>query len=248
MVEWRVLSMIPKKIHYCWFGGKPLPNDVKRCIASWRKFCPDYEIIEWTEKNFCIENQNQFVKDAYKNKAWAFVSDYARLKIVYENGGIYLDTDVEIIKKLDLLLDNTAFFGVHQVNHLVNTGLGFGAEKGSFILKELLDSYDEVKFDINKKDELSCPKLNTQIFKQLGYIYSNSVMKSQYFTIYPEEYFDPISLGDEVANILSDKTFSIHHYNASWTSLMNRVKRKIIRKLGRSNISELKRISKGKTR
>ncbi|MTV77975.1 exopolysaccharide biosynthesis protein, partial [Streptococcus pneumoniae] len=87
--------MIPKKIHYCWFGGKPLSNNVKRCIASWKKFCPDYEIIEWTEKNFCIENQNQFVQDAYRDKAWAFVSDYARLKIIYENGGIYLDTDVE---------------------------------------------------------------------------------------------------------------------------------------------------------
>ncbi|HET5052610.1 TPA: exopolysaccharide biosynthesis protein [Streptococcus pneumoniae] len=240
--------MIPKKIHYCWFGGKPLSNDVKRCIASWKKFCPDYEIIEWTEKNFCIENQNQFVQDAYRDKAWAFVSDYARLKIIYENGGIYLDTDVEVIKNLDKLLENKAFFGVHQVNHLVNTGLGFGSEKGTSILKELLNLYDEIEFDLSKKDELLCPELNTPVFKRLDYTYSDCVVKNEYFTIYPEEYFDPISLGDGVENILSDKTFSIHHYSASWTSLRNQMKSKIIRKLGRSNILELKRILKGKTR
>lgn len=90
--------MIPKIIHYCWFGGKELPIEVKKCIASWRKMCPDYEIIRWDESNFDV-GQHPFVREAYKAKVWAFVSDYARLKVVYDNGGIYLDTDVELRKK-----------------------------------------------------------------------------------------------------------------------------------------------------
>ena len=89
--------MIPKIIHYCWFGGKELPIEVKKCIASWRKMCPDYEIIRWNESNFDV-GQHPFVREAYKAKVWAFVSDYARLKVVYDNGGIYLDTDVETLR------------------------------------------------------------------------------------------------------------------------------------------------------
>lgn len=92
--------MIPKVIHYCWFGNNPLPNDVKKCIKSWEKYCPDYEIKRWDEHNFDVY-QNEFIKSAYDAKAWAFVSDYARLKIIYDEGGIYLDTDVELQKNLD---------------------------------------------------------------------------------------------------------------------------------------------------
>ena len=105
--------MIPKKIHYCWFGKNPLPADVKKCIESWKKYCPDYEIIEWNESNFDI-TQNPFMKAAYENKAWAFVSDYARLKVVYDNGGIYLDTDVELLKSLDSLLENPCYLAIQQ--------------------------------------------------------------------------------------------------------------------------------------
>ena len=105
--------MIPKIIHYCWFGGKPLPQNVEMCIKSWREKCPDYEIILWNENNYDI-NCNTFVRNAYQNKAWAFVSDYARLQIVYENGGIYLDTDVELLKSLNSLLDLNLFLGRQQ--------------------------------------------------------------------------------------------------------------------------------------
>ena len=159
--------MIPKKIHYCWFGGGPLPTDVKKCIDSWRKFCPDYEIIRWDESNFIISDQNNFVQAAYENKAWAFVSDYARLRIIYENGGIYLDTDVELIRNLDELLDHVAFFGAHQVNGLVATGLGFGSEKRTKILKELLRLYDNTDFDPCKKNELACPILNSFVKRRI---------------------------------------------------------------------------------
>ena len=97
--------MIPKVIHYCWFGGKPLPKDVLDCIASWKKYCPEYEIRQWNETNFDLDC-HPFVRSAYNAKAWAFVSDYARLKIVFDNGGIYFDTDVELLKNIDFLLSN----------------------------------------------------------------------------------------------------------------------------------------------
>ena len=119
--------MIPKKIHYCWFGGNPLPELAIKCLESWKKYCPDYEIIEWNETNFNLDSC-EYVREAYQAKKWAFVSDYARLKVVYDNGGIYLDTDVELIKSLDRLLKNKSFFGT-ETTGVVATGLGFGAEK-----------------------------------------------------------------------------------------------------------------------
>lgn len=120
--------MIEKKIHYCWFGGNELPTKAKRCIKSWKKYFPDYEIIEWNEKNFDI-NFNNYAKEAYLNKKYAFFTDVARLYIIYHNGGIYFDVDVEVIKKFDNdILSNEAFFGLETEN-TVNTGLGFGATK-----------------------------------------------------------------------------------------------------------------------
>ena len=97
--------MIPKVIHYCWFGGNPLPEEAKRCIESWKKYCPDYKIIEWNENNYDV-NSNEYMKSAYKEKKWAFVSDYARIDVVYKYGGIYMDTDVELVKGLDNLLND----------------------------------------------------------------------------------------------------------------------------------------------
>ena len=117
---------IPKVIHYCWFGGNPKPKLVQKCIHSWKKYCPDYEIIEWNESNFDISSCPLYVRQAYDVKKWAFVSDYARLKIIHTCGGIYLDTDVELIKSLDSLLEYNAFFGFEDGKY-VATGLGFGA-------------------------------------------------------------------------------------------------------------------------
>ena len=105
--------MIPKVIHYCWFGNKPLPKEVKKCIESWKKYAPDYKIIQWNESNFNV-HQHPFMDAAYKANAWAFVSDYARLKIIFDNGGIYFDTDVEVLKKPDFLLNNSFYIGVQQ--------------------------------------------------------------------------------------------------------------------------------------
>ena len=119
--------MIPKIIHYCWFGGKPLPPEVRRCIRSWQRVCPDYEIRRWDETNFDV-TAHPFMKAAYEAGAWAFVSDIARLMVVHAHGGIYLDTDVELLRRPDGLLDNGCYVGTQQADGQIATGLGFGAE------------------------------------------------------------------------------------------------------------------------
>ena len=125
--------MIPKLIHYCWFGHNPLPKDAKRCIRSWKKYCPDYVIKEWNEDNFDISQCPQYVRQAYEAKKWAFVSDYVRLKLVHDHGGVYMDTDVELLKPLDRLLSHKAYFGFEDDGLQINTGLGFGAERGESV-------------------------------------------------------------------------------------------------------------------
>lgn len=135
---------IPKVLHYCWFGGAPKPKNIQNCIRSWKKYCPDYEIIEWNEQNFDV-SQSLYTRQAYDARRWAFVADYARLKILYEQGGIYMDTDVELLRPLDDLLAYPAFFGF-QHNNEVATGLSFGAEARSPVVKALLDDYDSLPF------------------------------------------------------------------------------------------------------
>ncbi|MEE1059147.1 MAG: glycosyltransferase, partial [Treponema sp.] len=131
--------MIPKKIHYCWFGGNPLPDFAKRCIESWRKFFPDYEIIEWNEHNYDV-HKIPYISQAYNAKKFAFVSDYARFDILYEHGGLYFDTDVEVIKPFDDLVEKGAFAGVECPGKLA-AGLGLASPAASPIYKEILDSY-----------------------------------------------------------------------------------------------------------
>ena len=134
--------MIPKVIHYCWFGGKKIPLEFRRYMKSWRKFCPDYEIREWNESNFDVF-AHPFTKSAYEAKAWAFVSDYARLKVVYEHGGIYLDTDVELLKSFDELLMEQGFAGMERPG-VVALGLGFGAEPKHPLIKEFMEYYENL--------------------------------------------------------------------------------------------------------
>ena len=133
------MNRIPKIIHYCWFGGNPLSEMEMKCIASWRKNCPDYEIKRWDESNFDI-HINQYVQEAYEAKKWAFVSDYARLYLLSEYGGIYMDTDVEIVQNLDRFLVHNAFTGFEDDNHIPTAIMG--AEKGHRWIKYLLSYYD----------------------------------------------------------------------------------------------------------
>lgn len=131
--------MIPKVIHYCWFGGNPKSDIIERCISSWKEYCPDYRIVEWNETNFDVECI-KYVADAWADKKWAFVSDYARLRIIYEHGGIYLDTDVLLHNHIDDLLSYECWLASDDVRYIA-TGLGFGAEAGHPLIKSLMDAY-----------------------------------------------------------------------------------------------------------
>lgn len=166
--------MIPKIIHYCWFGGKPLPKDVLDCIKTWEKYCPDYEIKRWDESNFDV-NSHPFMKAAYEAKAWAFVSDYARLKVVYDNGGIYLDTDVELLKKPDFLLENQCYIGIQQPESLCTTGLGFGAQKSSPVVQKMMECYDSISFTDQKKSTFACPWLNDKVIRSFGKVSNEDI-------------------------------------------------------------------------
>lgn len=232
--------MIPKIIHYCWFGGKSLPADVVKCIETWKKYCPDYTIKRWDENNFDV-NSHPFTKSAYEAKAWAFVSDYARLKIVYDNGGMYLDTDVEILRNPDFLLENKCYIGIQQPETLCTTGLGFGAEKKNPIVKSMLESYDVISFSEKEKSKIACPWLNDSKIRALGNVDNDNITYLKDITIYPPCYFDPISTGN-TKNLLCNKSVSIHHYAATWTTPRQRLKRKIIRILGEEKYYQLKRI------
>lgn len=209
--------MIPKKIHYCWFGGKPLPELALKCIDSWKKYFPDYEIIEWNESNFDI-GFNDFAKEAYDNGKFAFFTDVARLYIIYKHGGIYFDIDVEVIKKYDNVLNNSAFFGLENIGK-VNTGLGFGAEKNNWMVKELLDDYNNRHF-INQKDKirsLSCPIINSKIFIKNGFNLNGDYEKIKNIAVFPIDYFNPKGGYGQSVNI-TNSTLSIHHFDGSWIS------------------------------
>ena len=208
---------IPKVIHYCWFGKGEMPKLAKKCIKSWKKYCPDYEIVCHSEENFDL-TQNRYLNEAYKAGKWAFVSDYARLKIIYENGGIYLDTDVELIKPIDDLVRLKGFMGFDEKG-IVATGLGFGAEKGNEIVLEFLKDYDDIPFVLpdGSFDLTPCPDRNTEALKRLGMDVDNKNQTFMDVTFLPDEYLCPMDYYTGKKTITKN-TYSIHHYSASWTA------------------------------
>lgn len=220
--------MIPKKIHYCWFGRGELTNKAKKCINSWKKYCPDYEIIEWNEDNFDI-NQNEYTKMCYSEKKFAFLSDYARLMVVYQNGGIYFDVDVEVIRNFDDLLDNKAFFGF-ETNEYVASGLGFGAEKENPVIKTMIDEYEQL-LD-GKHGTIGCPVLNTQALKKRGLVLNGKMQHLDYATVYPICYFNPYDDPTGRLNI-TDDTYSIHWFQKSWMSTKSKIRSKLMKPLHR---------------
>lgn len=207
--------MIPKVIHYCWFGHNPLPQSALHCIESWKKYCPDYEIVQWNEDNFDILT-NLYCKQAYEAKKWAFLTDYVRLKIIYEQGGIYLDTDVEVVRPLDELLHHECFIG-RQPGFQVNTGSGFGAVKGHPLIKTMLDDYAEIPFikENGEMDLLTCPHRNSQWLFEHGMSHDDSYQEIAGASIYPIEYFSPKDAYTRALN-LTENTYSIHHCDGSW--------------------------------
>lgn len=221
--------MIPKIIHYCWFGPKPLPPLQKRCIESWQRYLPDYELRLWNEDNFDISTVI-YVNDAYKQGKFAFVSDYVRFYALDLFGGIYLDTDVELVRSLDSLLGHEAFTGF-ELNDRVAPGLILGAAKGNKILREILDVYNCLEFCIMKDGKLNTVvEIMTNILKQKGLILDGSLQSVQDMIIYPTEYFSPLSLETNKINVTKN-TYSIHHYAGSWLSPQSRVKREVYKML-----------------
>mgnify|MGYP001026247974 FL=1 len=209
--------LIPRKIHYCWFGKHEMSDLNKRCLDSWYKTCPEFEIICWDENNYEYQ-KNSFMKEAYEKEKWAYVSDYARMDIIYNEGGIYLDTDVELIKDLEDLLYQKAFFSV-DFSHLISSGLGFGAEKNNNYIKMLMDMYIDMHF-VNKDgsyNEVPVPELQRKFFKKLGYKENGEYCVVDDITILPETIFAGYNNLVDRFNI-TDKTYALHHFEGTWTS------------------------------
>ncbi|MCF0147979.1 MAG: mannosyltransferase [Clostridium sp.] len=206
---------IPKVIHYCWFGGKAKPEVVEKCIQSWKDYLKDYEIIEWNEENFPVKNF-EFTKKAYEDKKWAFVSDYCRLWVLYNYGGIYLDTDMEVLKPLDNLLENSSFGGLED--NEIAFGI-WGCRRYDKFISEVLKYYNNLNYDDykGKLNELAIPIHLTLIAKYLGYKESHSNISYFYndVAIYPKEYFYPKRHAWQEA-VITKNTYTIHHYEGSW--------------------------------
>ena len=202
-----------KKIHYCWFGNNPKPEIVKNCIESWKKFAPEYEIIEWNETNFDV-NCCKYVKEAFESKKFAFVSDYARFKILYEMGGIYVDTDVEFIKSIDDLPDTFVGF---ESRSSVNSGLIRGAKKGDSLSKEMLDSYQNDSFILEDGSfnlKTICQR-ETEILSRCGLKLNGENQQVGETLVFAPEYFCPKDYITGKLNI-TNRTYCIHHYASSW--------------------------------
>lgn len=217
---------IPKKIHYCWLGRNPKPASVLKCIESWKKHCPDYEIIEWNEDNLDISS-HLYSRQAYEAKSWAFATDYFRLWAVYTHGGIYLDTDVQVIRSLDPLLENHAFMGFESEG-MINSGLGFGSEPGGRFIHELMKVYDSLQF-LNPDGTLNrvpTTEYSTTLARAHGL--TNDTGKIQQVldaTIYPVEYFAPKNYFTGRLKVTRN-TYSIHHYEATWFTQQERDQRR----------------------
>ncbi len=236
--------MIPKKIHYCWFGKKPLPNLAVKCIASWKKYCPDYEIIEWNEDNFDVCSCD-YVKEAFEAKKWAFITDYVRLKVLSDYGGIYMDTDVEVIQPLDSFLTEKAFSGF-ETEDAVPTGI-MACEKGFPLFAEMVLEYENRHFirSDGSFDGMTNVVYITEVCHKKGLKRNNSYQVVEGFALYPKEYFCPKSyLTKEIH--CTENTYTIHHFSASWrTKKQNRwfdFEANIARKLGEERAAALFRI------
>lgn len=222
---------IPRIIHYCWFGGSKMPKQMKKYISSWKKYCPDYQIFRWDESNFDFA-ENNYAREAYKNRKWAFVSDYARLKILFEHGGIYMDTDVEIVRPLDYFLQFPAFSGF-EAEDRIPTGT-MGAEKGNRWIEVLLRDYDSKKFVKvdGSFDMMTNVELITNKTKSLYPIeLNNTFQEFEDFVIFSIDWLCGINLATG-AELRTVNTHTIHHYAGSWLPLEKRIKKRIIRTLG----------------
>lgn len=236
------MESIPKIIHYCWFGGKPLPRSAEKCIASWKKFLPEYEIRRWDESNFDV-NAIPYTCEAYAAGKYAFVSDYARFWILYHNGGVYFDTDVEVIRNMDDVLSGGNFLGVEQQNDekiTVAPGLGIGVVRENALFGEMIEVYSHAHF-LND-DGTPCLKniveITTEQLQKYGLRNIPEIQECCGFTIYPKDYFCPIDY-DTRELVITENTRTIHHYAESWVPRSARFKNALRRIFGKRFITFL---------
>ena len=229
--------IIPKIIHYCWFGRNPLPESAKKCIASWRKYLPDYEIKEWNEDNFNV-NIIPYTRDAYQAKKYAFVSDYARFWILFHYGGVYFDTDVEVIKPLDDLLEDGAFMGWETPSsdgaYKIAPGLGLAAPAQFPLYKEILGGFERLDFHLANGglNPYSMIPMVTDILSRKGLQLDGNTQKVAGVMIYAPAYFCPMNaVSGQV--LITPKTYTIHWYTMSWLPKHRQWRVKMMRVLRR---------------
>ena len=222
------MNLIPKLIHYCWFGRGEKPKLAQKCIASWKKYRPDYEIIEWNEDNFNV-NMNGYTRMCYEQKKYAFLSDYVRLLVVAEHGGLYFDTDVELLKAPEQLLSSQAFF-CFETSEYVATGLGFGSVAHGEAITAMLAEYNFL-LD-GTQGTRGCPRLNTSALVKLGLQQDGALQTVADAVILPSDYMNPF---DTATGILkkTENTLSVHWYSAAWRSPWKRFRTRVMRPLHR---------------
>lgn len=225
--------MIPKIIHYCWFGGNEKPELAKKCIASWKNNCPEYEIREWNEGNVSLESCPQYVRDAYTAKKYAYVTDFVRLKVLCDHGGFYMDTDVELLRSLDPFLADQGVIGFEN-DEFVNSGQMLAAEAGHPILAEMMARYEGIEFW--KADGsmylLGCPHVNTDALVNHGLVRNGQEQTVAGFHVYPADWFNPLDSATGELNKTAN-TVSVHWYSMSWIPWWKRLRVKILRRLRR---------------
>ena len=204
--------MIPKKIHYCWFGRGEKPAIIKKCIKSWKKYCPDYEIIEWNEDNFDI-NGNSWTKQAYENKKYAFVADFVRLDVLQKYGGIYFDTDQELLKNIDSFLSHKMFLGFQNPRE-ISAGI-IGAVPNHELVNQWKDYYVKKDYVAEIDSGIANTVFMDETLHKIGMVLSDEIQYLDNVTVYPQTYFCPTSCLT-VENCISENTVSIHHFMGSW--------------------------------
>lgn len=234
--------MIPKKIHYIWVGGNPKPEIVLKCIESWKKYLPDYEIIEWNESNYDI-NKNAYIKEAYESRKWAFVSDYMRFDILYTYGGLYFDTDVEMLKAFPGdILGRDSFTGMESAGR-VAPGLIFACQPRNWLVGEMLASYKNDHFDVNHI--ITVNMRMTEILVNNGFVQNGEFQVIKGFAIYPAKYFCGYDQDIREYDI-QEETISVHHYAGTWKSSGLKGKLRIVVKsiLGKNNYRKLLKLKR----
>lgn len=235
---------IPKKIHYCWFGGKEKPDIVKTCIESWKKHLKGYEIQEWNERNFdtgCIS----YVQEAYNARKFAFVSDYVRVHALYHEGGIYLDTDVEVFRSFDDLLHHPSFWGFEQENYIATSTIG--AAPGNSVIGQFLESYQHKHFlrGDGTFEELTNVAMVTEMLTDKGIVMNGEYQElAGSVVIYPQAYFSPYDYIN-CRSFKTEETYAMHHFYKSWlpasARLKGYVKRVVARIFGGENIARIRK-------